>query len=128
MTIIFSSCRKSGTVFLVQQLSIMYLIGYMASTVRTYCDVLFIQDFDCLYFIIVPKLPKKLTAANQISANRIQLTFIIIAENTVVPYADKSFRRNVHKKTAYKLNTIQRKSFPCTTPFIVFFYGTFTSE
>ena len=96
-----------GTVFSVCHISGTHLIWYVSSTTRTYCDILFVQYLDRMYFIFLPEPSQKFTAADQISADRNQFSFIMVAQEPIVTYPDKSFRRNMHQETADEFGTFQ---------------------
>ena len=97
----------SGTVFSMCHISGTHLIGYVSSTTRTYCDILFVQYLDCMYFVFLPEPSQKFTAADQISADGNQFSFIMVAQEPIVTYPDKSFRRNMHQETADEFGTFQ---------------------
>lgn len=99
-------------------------IRHGSAATWTYSYILSVQYPDCLCLIIFPEPPQELAAANQVSAYRNQFTLVLVALDPVMPYPDKTFRRNVHKETADEFNPIQSQFFPLAATFVIFyFYG-----
>ena len=95
----------------------------------TYNYILSVQYLDCLCLILFPKPPQKLAAANQVSAYRNQFTLVLAAQDSVMPYPDKAFWRNMHKETADKFNPIQSQFFPLAAAFVIrYFMATVVSS
>ena len=90
----------------------MRFTGHGSAAARTCSDIFLIQYPDRLRLIIFSEPPQELAASNEIPAYRNQFTLVLVAQNSVMTYPDKAFRRNMHKEAADEFNAVQSQLFP----------------